>query len=85
MLLLHKHKHQVVASMLIAVGTGVFAALPGMLVSSLFLKGAAWLNSTNIPMMTYKYYFCGILLLLPLMSLAVHALYRENKLPAPVK
>ena len=74
-------KNQVVASMLIAVGTGVLAALPGMFLSSLFLKGASLLNSSGIPMLTYKYYFTGILLLLPVMSLAVHALYKEDKIP----
>lgn len=74
-------KDQVTASMVISVGTGVFAGLPGMILSSFFLKWAAMLNTTGIPLMTYKYYFIGILLLLPLMSLAVHALYKEDKLP----
>ena len=76
-----KPKDQVVASMLLAVGTGVFAGLPGMLLSSLFLKIASALNKSAEPLMTYKYYFLFILILLPLMSVALHRLYRENALP----
>ena len=75
-------RNQVVASMLLALGTGVFAGLPGMLLSSLFLKLAAHLNTTDIPLMTYKYYFTFILLLLPLMSIGVHRLFKEKQLPA---
>lgn len=71
-------RDQVVASMLIAVGTGVFAGLPGMILSSLFLKAAAYLNTTGPAMVTYKYYFLFILCLLPLMSWAVHRLYKEE-------
>ena len=67
--------------MLLAVGTGVFAGLPGMLLSSLFLKIASALNKSAEPLMTYKYYFLFILILLPLMSVALHRLYRENALP----
>ena len=77
-----KPKDQVVASMLLAVGTGVLAGLPGMLLSSLFLKTAAKLNTTGAALMTYKYYFAFILILLPIMSIAVHSLYKENKLPS---
>ena len=76
-----KPRDQVVASMLVAVGTGVCAGLPGMFFSSLFLKLAAKLNDTGIPLMTYKYYFLFILILLPLMSIGVHRLYKEEKLP----
>ena len=76
-----KPRDQVVASMLLAVGTGVCAGLPGMILSSLFLKLAAKLNDTGIPLMTYKYYFLFILILLPLMSIGVHRLYKEEKLP----
>lgn len=75
-------ENQVAASLLIAVGTGVLAGLPGMILSSLFLKWAAMFNSAGPALMTYKYYFTGILFLLPLMSLAVHALYKEDKLPS---
>ena len=75
-------KDQVAASLLIAVGTGVLAGLPGMILSSLFLKWAAMFNSAGPAIMTYKYYFTGILFFLPLMSLAVHALYKEDKLPS---
>ncbi|MBE6385948.1 MAG: MFS transporter [Lentisphaerae bacterium] len=78
-------KDQVAASLLIAVGTGVFAGLPGMILSSLFLKWAAMCNSAGPAIMTYKYYFTGILFLLPLMSLAVHALYKEDKLPSKIQ
>ena len=77
-----KPKDQVVASMLLAVGTGVLAGLPGMLLSSLFLKTAAHLNTSGVPLTTYKYYFMFILILLPIMSIAVHRLYKENKLPS---
>ena len=76
-----KPRDQVVASMLLAVGTGVLAGLPGMLLSSFFLKIAAKINSSGVPLTTYKYYFLFILILLPLMSIAVHRLYREDKLP----
>ena len=53
-----------------------------MILSSIFLKLSAHLNTTGVPLMTYKYYFIFILILLPLMSLGVHRLYRENKLPS---
>jgi hypothetical protein len=72
-------REQVAASMLIAVGTGVFAGLPGMIFSSLFLKAAAYLNTTGPAIVTYKYYFLFILCLLPLMSWAVHRLYKEEE------
>ena len=71
-------REQVAASMLIAVGTGVFAGLPGMIFSSLFLKAAALLNTSGPSIVTYKYYFLFILCLLPLMSWAVHRLYKEE-------
>ena len=76
-----KPKDQVVASMLLAVGTGVLAGLPGMLLSGFFLKLAAKLNTSAVPLTTYKYYFLFVLILLPVMSIAVHRLYREDKLP----
>lgn len=74
-------REQVTASMLIALGTGVLAGLPGMILSGTFLKIAARLNTSAEAMMTYKYYFLFIICLLPIMSIAVHALYKEDKLP----
>lgn len=70
-------KQQVVASLIISVGTGVASGLIGMFICSLLLKLAAHFNAGGAPLMTYKYYYASVLILLPFLSIFVHKLKRE--------
>ena len=72
-------KRQVSASMVISVATGVFSGLAGMMISSGFLKLASFCNQTENPLVTYKYYFLFVLLVLPFMGIFIHRLAKEKR------
>ena len=65
---------QIAASMVISVATGVASGILGSLLSSLFLKIANMLNSSGEAMMTYRIYFAGVIILLPILSIFIHRL-----------
>ncbi|MBQ9335964.1 MAG: MFS transporter [Lentisphaeria bacterium] len=70
---------QVVASMIIAVGTGVVSGLLGMGVCSLLLKIAGcWLGETGT-LGYYRLYFTLVCVLLPLLGVFVYRLERDDE------
>lgn len=73
-------KHQVNASMLIAIGTGALSGLIGMLLGSSLLKLSRYLanNSTN-ELLTYKIYFIAVLILLPIFGIFIYKLRTPPK------
>lgn len=67
-------EQQIAASMVISVATGVASGLLGSTLSSLFLKYASMLNNSGEVMTTYRIYFIGALLLLPILGISIHRL-----------
>ena len=73
-------EQQVMASMVIAVGTGVVSGLLGMICSSGLLKLSAYWSGSAGTLANYRLYFLLVIALLPVMSLFVHRLDKESEL-----
>lgn len=73
-------EQQVMASMVIAVGTGVVSGLLGMICSSGLLKLSAWWSGAPGTLASYRLYFLLVLCLLPVLSWFVHRLDKESEL-----
>lgn len=74
-------EQQVMASMVIAVGTGVVSGLLGMVCSSTLLKLSAYWSGSAGTLENYRLYFLLVLILLPVMGIFVHRLDKESALP----
>ena len=69
---------QVVASMLIAVGTGAVSGLIGMALSGSLLKFAEYWHGEAGTLGCYRVYFVMVLILMPFLGWSVHRLDRES-------
>ena len=67
-------EQQIAASMVISVATGVASGILGSALSALFLKAANMLNTSGEVLTTYRIYFAGVLLLLPILGIFIHRL-----------
>lgn len=67
-------KLQIVSSMIISICTGVLAGLMSMVIASSLLKLAAYWNTSDNPLTTYRIYFICLCVLLPLQGILVHRL-----------
>lgn len=65
---------QIAASMVISVATGVASGMLGSALSTVFLKAASMLNDSGEALTTYRIYFAGVLILLPILSISIHRL-----------
>ena len=65
---------QIAASMVISVATGVASGILGSALSTVFLKAASMLNNSGEVLTTYRIYFIGVLILLPILSISIHRL-----------
>ncbi len=77
-------KEQVVASMLLSVGTGAVAGAIGMISSSILLNLAGWIGGSGT-LGGYRIYFAITLMLLMVLSMGVHCLDPEPKLTEDAK
>ena len=73
-------EQQVIASMIISVGTGVVSGLLGMICSSGLLKLSAYWSGAAGTLANYRLYFLLVIVLLPVMSLFGHRLDKESEL-----
>ncbi len=71
---------QVMASMVISVGTGVVSGLLGMVCSSGLLKLSAIWSGSEGTLANYRLYFLLVIILLPVLSFFVHRLDKESEL-----
>jgi nitrate/nitrite transporter NarK len=71
---------QVMASMVISVGTGVVSGLLGMVCSSGLLKLSAIWSGSEGTLANYRLYFLMVIILLPVLSFFVHRLDKESEL-----
>ena len=69
---------QIAASMVISVATGVISGGIGSILSAGMLKIAAMINNDSGALTTYRIYFLGVLLLMPLFSIFLHLLKKES-------
>ena len=71
---------QIAASMVISVATGVASGILGSLFSTMLLKGAAVLCGNGTGLSVYRWYFAGVLIILPFLGLFIHRLRRESSI-----
>ena len=69
---------QIAASMVISVATGVISGGLGSILSAGMLKAATRLNDSGEMLRTYKLYFLGVLLVMPVLEIFIHMLRQES-------
>ena len=70
-------EQQIAASMVISVATGVISGGLGSVLSTLLLKLAELFSGTSGEIITYRWYFGGVLLLMPVFFIFIRLLRKE--------